>query len=82
MCERVILPDGKAAIVCGGHQRCACGRQAMLLCDWKVSEKKSGTCDRPICTACSTSPKFGKDLCRVHAQAWREWQAARAGRAA
>jgi hypothetical protein len=78
-CEHVILPGGGAAIVCttGRAKRCACGRRAPLLCDWKVAERKSGTCDAPICAQCATSPAPGKDLCPGHAQAYQEWKVAR-----
>lgn len=80
MCQRVQMPDGGWAIVCGGHsrKRCACGRRATLECDWKVPERKSGTCDAGICAGCTTSPAEGKDLCRKHAEAFKAWQAARA----
>lgn len=79
MCERVALPDGGFAIVCGGHgrQRCACGRRATLACDWKVPGKKSGTCDAPICARCATKPAPGKDLCAKHGAAFTAWQAER-----
>lgn len=79
-CEYVTLAGGATAIVCSGHRarRCKCGRSAPLLCDWKVP---GGTCDKPICTACATSPAPDKDLCPEHAAAWRDWQAARANRA-
>ena len=84
-CERVPLPNVGFAIVCGtrasrgqrAQDRCACGRRATRLCDWKVPERKSGTCDAPICASCSTSPAPDKDLCPTHAAAFREWQAAR-----
>ncbi|KQR83485.1 hypothetical protein [Sphingomonas sp. Leaf343] len=63
-------------IVCGGHsrKRCPCGRRADRLCDWKVEGKRSGTCDSPICSGCSTSPAPGKDLCAKHAVALEEWR--------
>ena len=79
MCERVQLPDGTAAIVCGGHarRRCACGRRAPLLCDWKVPARKSGTCDKPICAACALEPAPDKHLCPAHAEAYRQWQGRR-----
>lgn len=81
MCQRIQTPTG-AAIVCGGHarRRCKCGRDAILLCDWKVPGKKSGTCDAPVCTACTTSPAPDKDLCRAHAGTYREWLAERSTR--
>lgn len=79
-CERVSLPGGGAAIVCGTRrrQRCGCGRPATLLCDWKQRAKKSGTCDAPICGSCTTSPAPGKDLCPSHAAAFAEWKDKRA----
>lgn len=79
-CERIALPGGGAAIVCGTRtrtRRCACGRPATLLCDWKVPGRRSGTCDKPICDDCTTSPARGKDLCPAHAAALREWMASR-----
>lgn len=68
-CRPVSVPGG-FAIVCGprGRRRkCACGRPADLLCDGKVPSKKSGTCDRPLCSKCATSPAPGVDLCPDHA---------------
>ncbi|MDZ7895348.1 MAG: hypothetical protein U5M50_10545 [Sphingobium sp.] len=79
-CQRVQLPGGAAAIVCGPRQpvrRCSCGAPAPLLCDWKVPGRNSGTCDRPVCESCATSPAPDKDLCVEHAAAWIRWQQAR-----
>lgn len=79
-CETVHLPGGARAIVCGPRQRqkrCACGKPGTLLCDWKVEGKKSGTCDKPICSGCTTSPAPDKDLCPAHAKAFEEWKAER-----
>lgn len=76
-CERVSLPGGGLAIVCGtraSRQRCACGKPATLLCDWKVPARRSGTCDAPICSSCATSPAPEKDICPAHAPALRAWQ--------
>ncbi len=76
-CQSVTLSDGSRAIVCGSaarRQRCACGNWATLLCDW-TGPAKGPTCDAPICTRCATAPAVGKDLCRTHAAAYREWQA-------
>jgi len=76
MCEHVTMPGGGTAIVCGGHSRrqCPCGRRADLLCDWKVPTKRSGTCDAPLCSRCTTSPAEGKDLCAKHAAEFGEWR--------
>ncbi len=79
-CDRVTLPDGTGAIVCSRgprRQRCACGKPATRLCDWKMKATGSGTCDAPICAACTTSPAPEKDLCPTHAAAWRTWQTER-----
>lgn len=69
-CKTVVLTNGTRAIVCGPRQRrkpCSeCGKPADLLCDWKVKSRKSGTCDKPICTECTFSPAPDKDLCPAH----------------
>ena len=70
-CTVVTLPTGGRAIVCSDTKRCKCGKPAKLLCDWKVPEKASGTCDRPICSSCTHSPAEGKDLCPEHASLWK-----------
>ena len=81
-CESVRLPDGTGATICSRGKRpikCrSCGRPGDRLCDWKVPKRKSGTCDDPICSRCSTSPAPDKDLCPVHAEQFERWKAARA----
>ncbi|MFC3097341.1 hypothetical protein [Alteraurantiacibacter palmitatis] len=83
-CERVTMPGGGYAIVCGTHrnrERCSCGRPATLLCDWRLTGpdgRRSGTCDTPICASCTTSPEPGKDLCRPHAREFEIWRSRRA----
>lgn len=76
-CDPVRLPGGGTAIVCSSRrrQRCKCGKPANLLCDWKVPAKKSGTCDVPLCSGCSTKPAPDKDLCPDHAEAFAAWKA-------
>lgn len=75
-CETVTLPGGGRAIVCGPRSaRCACGKRADRLCDWKVRTRRSGTCDEPICTSCSHAPAPGKDLCPAHRDQWLARQA-------
>ncbi|CAN5371437.1 hypothetical protein BH10PSE14_BH10PSE14_04700 [soil metagenome] len=71
------MPGGGVAIICSPTRRCACGKRATLLCDWKVPTRKSGTCDAPLCAGCSTSPVPDKDLCAKHATAFAQWKAAR-----
>lgn len=77
-CHHVQMPGGGTAIVCTGRERprkcCKCGGKATLLCDWKMPRRKSGTCDKPICDRCSTSPAPDKDLCPDHARAFEEWK--------
>mgnify|MGYP007030462533 CR=1 FL=1 len=80
-CDLIDLPGGGRAIFCSSRKRqlCdECGRAATLLCDWKVSERRSGTCDRPICRTCATSPAPEKDLCPEHARAFADWRHQRA----
>lgn len=77
-CERITLPGGTTAIVCGPRKpkkRCGCGRPADLLCDWMVD---GGTCDQPVCDRCTTSPAPDKDLCPAHADEFKAWAARRA----
>lgn len=77
-CERVTLPGGITAIVCGPRNPkkcCDCGHPADLLCDWKG---EGGTCDQPICTRCTTSPAPDKDLCPAHAAEFKAWKARKA----
>lgn len=77
MCEHFQLDNGALAIVCGGRvQRkyCTCGRAADFLCDWKVSAKKSGTCDAPICAAHAKQVALGKHLCPAHQLHYAVWK--------
>jgi hypothetical protein len=81
-CTHVTLPGGTRAIVCSSvtERPCSgCGRRADLLCDWKVPSRKSGTCDKPICKDCATSPAPDKDICPAHAPDLKAWLAARPG---
>jgi len=75
VCTPVKIGD-TVAIVCTPHQRarrCGCGGRAELLCDWKVSDRKSGTCDRPICHRCAKEVAADKHLCPDHQSAYRAW---------
>lgn len=76
-CRVIETEGGVRAIVCttGRGQRCTrCGSKATLLCDWKVPSRRSGTCDKPICAACTHAPAPGKDLCPDHAAEWQSRQ--------
>lgn len=71
---RVVQTQHGTAIVCGPkprQKRCACGKPSTLLCDWKVNK---GTCDTPLCEACTHKPAPGKDLCPAHAKEWKDRQ--------
>lgn len=46
--------------------RCQCGRHAPLQCDWPVPERKSGTCDKPICSDCARHVADDVDYCPFH----------------
>lgn len=78
-CEVLPLAGGGNAIVCssGRAKRCACGGRAPFLCDWKVSTRRSGTCDAPICVNCATTPAPEKHLCPEHSTAFRARRNAR-----
>jgi hypothetical protein len=72
-CTTVALPGGGRAILCGRERisTCVkCGAIAGLLCDWKLSARK--TCDAPLCDACASSPAQNKHLCPAHAKAWEQ----------
>ncbi len=52
-----------------------CGWISERLCDWKLPG--GNDCDRPLCSACTTSPAPGKDLCPEHVQLYKAWLAGR-----
>jgi hypothetical protein len=78
MCLKMGVGNGKFAIICGVRglkpKFCACGRESHLLCDWKVKDKKSGTCDAPICDQHALQVGTDKHLCPLHQKAWEAWQ--------
>jgi hypothetical protein len=79
MCLKLQMPGGSLGIRGGGHAKlkfCACGRAADLLCDWKVQkgDKKSGTCDLPICAKHAQQVGPDKHLCPLHQKAYADWQ--------
>lgn len=86
-CHHVKIPGGGAAIVCvrtKKKQRCSvkdCVRPGTQLCDWKVPERKSGTCDALVCVFHTHNPAGHphKDLCPKHKAEWERMQAEKAG---
>jgi hypothetical protein len=46
--------------------RCACGTPASLQCD-APTKRRSGTCDRHLCTACAVEVGPDRHLCPTHA---------------
>jgi hypothetical protein len=82
-CDRVKLPGGGVAIVCGRgprrHRCCACTLAGGFQCDWKVSPTK--TCDRYICPDHAQQVAPGKHLCPEHQETYKAWQAKRAAKA-
>jgi hypothetical protein len=80
----VVKMGGVTAIVCGSPRKpkkCSeCGKApGTRLCDWKMGGGK--TCDKPLCDVCAFPPAHKKDLCAEHALAFKQWQAAKAGKA-
>lgn len=62
MCERLTMPDGSVAIVCGVRHRrprpCVqCGDPAGFECD---------VCDRPLCRRCRIHVPPNQDFCKDH----------------
>lgn len=78
MCEHLKDENGQViGIICGVRAQkkfCACGRVAELLCDWKVGDKKSGTCDKPICRQHALEVGPDKHLCPEHQKAYEAWK--------
>lgn len=55
-----------------------CGREAVALCDWKVKEHKTGTCDNPCCAHHAMSVDGGrKRICPEHQKSYDGWKARR-----
>ena len=82
MCDSIDLPNGDSLLVCGlrtfGKHCVKCARPAVALCDWKVKEHKTGTCDNPICARHAMSVDGGrKRLCPTHQRSYDGWKAKR-----
>jgi hypothetical protein len=58
------------------RKHCACGREATALCDWKVAEHKTGTCDTPVCDHHGKPVANGtKRICPTHQKEYDGWKA-------
>ena len=68
MCERVTLPGGGTAIVCGGHRR----RTRCKECRREWAAYECDVCDRPLCRRCRIHLPPNKDFCRAHRREARE----------
>jgi hypothetical protein len=76
MCLKMQFADGTVGIICGTRQKvryCSCGRASDFLCDWKMKEKKPGTCDRPVCKSHAQQVGPDKHLCQEHRKAYADW---------
>lgn len=60
--------NGATGILCTRTRRpgCACGRPSEFQCD-APTMRKSGTCDKHLCSKCATEVGPDKHLCRTHA---------------
>jgi hypothetical protein len=68
VCEFVRTPNG-TMIVCGPRRprpRCQCGSVASFQCDWPTPNRKSGTCDKHICTRCARVAGADTHYCPFH----------------
>lgn len=71
MCERVTMPGGAMAIICGArHGRrppCDdCGAPAEFECDGSPRRPGRKTCDRPLCRRCRIHVPPNQDFCKDH----------------
>ena len=74
MCQHTMV-GAHPVVICGGKAEfCMCGRVASFLCDWKVRERKSGTCDKPICSSHAKQVAPGKHLCPFHQHQYDSWK--------
>jgi hypothetical protein len=70
-CTPVKLAGGQTAIICTGRRpRRKCSvckeRLAQRECDYPDQQRKSGTCDKPLCTRCAVSGGDNIDFCPSH----------------
>jgi hypothetical protein len=70
MCERVSMPGGGVAIICGGSRRrppCVhCAQPSDFACDGPPRRAGRPTCDRPLCRRCRIHVPPHQDFCKDH----------------
>ncbi len=77
-CDRIKLPDGVTAIVCGGRGRrvprcCWCHHTpGVFQCDWKLGNGR--TCDKNICVTHAQEVGPNKHLCPEHQKTYEQWR--------
>lgn len=86
-CERLNLPSGGFAIVCGRarkpHKCCACSKPSAFQCDWKTGGENRGkpyTCDAHLCADHALEVAPGKHVCPLHLKAFEAWKQRRQAR--
>lgn len=70
-CVPFTTPDGLRGIAClgkRGRRKCSACKTAWadLACDFPDDKKKSGTCDKPLCTKCAVHVGEDLDHCPSH----------------
>ena len=71
-CQSVKFPNGMTAILCTPPQRrrrCSngqCVAWAERECDYPAPHRKTGTCDKPLCTKCAVRIAENVDHCPSH----------------
>ena len=71
-CQKVLVGN-QGFIVCSSRRKSIskcfyCGQSAELLCDYPLEKqlRRSGTCDKKICSNCSDRVLEEKDYCKAH----------------
>lgn len=71
MCERIQMPGGGVAIICGVRRRrrpaCVhCGQPSAFECDGPPRTPRHQTCDNALCRRCRIHVPPNKDFCQHH----------------
>jgi len=69
-CEHVTIENRRMIVCTGrrGRRQCSACKNAWasLECDYPDAKKKSGTCDKPLCTECAVKMGENLDYCPHH----------------